>query len=99
MSWSDEHGQEALELVEALQPDLVLTDIDMPLMDGVELTRLLRERWREMPVIVVSGSAYEERALEARQAGAVDYVRKGRVEAELLELVLAVASKLPKLAG
>lgn len=73
-------------------PDLVVMDIEMPVMDGVEATRLLRERLPLLPVLAISGHEYEERALEIRIAGAADYVRKARLEDELTSVAAALAS-------
>jgi CheY-like chemotaxis protein len=65
-------------------------DVEMPVLDGVEATRLLHERMPDLPVLAISGHDYEERVLEIRAAGAADYVRKARLEDELP----AVAAKL-----
>jgi len=77
------NGQEAVALVEEVAPDAVVLDIEMPVMDGIEATRLLRERHPGLPVVAISGHDYEERVLEIRRAGADDYVRKARMAAEL----------------
>jgi two-component system nitrate/nitrite response regulator NarL len=84
------NGREAVDLAEELRPDLVVMDIEMPVLDGVQATRLLRERLPDVPVLAISGHDYEERVLEIRAAGAADYVRKARLEDELP----AVAAKL-----
>jgi two-component system, NarL family, nitrate/nitrite response regulator NarL len=84
------NGQEAVELAEALEPDLVLMDIEMPVLDGVEATRLLHERMPDLPVLAISGHDYEERVLEIRNAGAVDYIRKARLEDELPQVAAAL---------
>lgn len=69
-------GQEALELVEQLHPDVVTTDLIMPHMNGVEFLREQMKR-RPVPVIVVSiANEGGEMALEALDAGAVDFVQK-----------------------
>jgi CheY-like chemotaxis protein len=86
-------GREGLALAEALRPDVVLMDIQLPLLDGIEATRQLRSRQPSLPVIAITGSEYEERALEVRQAGAVDYVRKGRLDPDLAEVILAAARR------
>jgi CheY-like chemotaxis protein len=65
-------------------------DIEMPVMDGVAATLQLQEELPELPVVAVSGSEYEERVLEIRAAGAVDYVRKSRVGEDLVEALMAV---------
>jgi len=76
-------GREAVELAERLSPDAVVMDIEMPTLDGVEATRLLRATRADLPIVAVSGHDYEERVLEIRQAGADDYVRKARLAEEL----------------
>jgi DNA-binding NarL/FixJ family response regulator len=73
-------GREAVELAGRLSPDAVVMDIEMPTLDGVEATRLLRAAAPELPIVAVSGHDYEERVLEIREAGANDYVRKARLE-------------------
>ena len=72
-------GREAVELTASAAPDAVVIDIEMPVLDGVEATRLLRQASPRLPIVAVSGHDYEERVLEIRAAGADDYVRKARV--------------------
>jgi CheY-like chemotaxis protein len=90
------NGRRAVELAERLSPDAVVMDIEMPVLDGVEATRLLRAAEPELPIVAVSGHDYEERVLEIRRAGADDYVRKARLPAELprvLETLLTAATR------
>jgi DNA-binding NarL/FixJ family response regulator len=82
-------GRKAVELASSLAPDVVLIDIQMPHMDGIAATRHIREQNPALPVVVLSSSEYEDRALEARDAGAADYVRKGRIDEDLAEAILA----------
>ncbi len=84
-------GREGVELAAALDPDVVVMDIGMPVMDGVEATRLIHAQFPSMPIVLISGLDYEEGALEGRDAGASDYVRKGRLELDLGEAILAAA--------
>lgn len=77
------NGQEAVDLAERVQPDAVVMDIEMPVLDGVEATRLVRATAPKLPIVAVSGHDYEERVLEIRRAGADDYVRKARLADEL----------------
>jgi CheY-like chemotaxis protein len=84
------HGREAVELAERTRPDAVVIDIEMPVVDGVEATRLLRAMTPELPIVAVSGHDYEERVLEIRQAGADDYVRKARMADELPRALAAL---------
>jgi two-component system nitrate/nitrite response regulator NarL len=86
------NGREAVELVAQLKPDLVVMDIEMPVMDGIEATRILRQRLPGLPVIAISGHDYEERVLEIRAAGADDYVRKARLEEELPTVAASLVS-------
>ena len=87
------NGKEALELAEELRPDLVVMDVEMPVLDGVEATRLLRERMPQVPVLAISGHDYEERVLEIREAGAADYVRKARLGDELVDVAAALTAR------
>jgi two-component system, NarL family, response regulator LiaR len=83
-------GREGVELAEGFQPDLVLMNIMLPVMHGVEATREIRPRQPTIPVVGITGWEYEERALEVREAGAVDFVGKGRLDPDLGEIVVAV---------
>jgi CheY-like chemotaxis protein len=69
-------GREAIELAEALRPDVVLMDIVLPVMDGVEATREIRRRQPTIPVVGVTGSEYEERALAVQDDAGAVVVRK-----------------------
>jgi DNA-binding NarL/FixJ family response regulator len=84
------NGREAVELAGQVGPDAVVIDIEMPVLDGVEATRLLREAMPKLPIVAVSGHDYEERVLEIRQAGADDYVRKARLADELPRVLAAL---------
>jgi chemotaxis response regulator CheB len=83
------NGLDAVELAGRMAPDVLVMDIEMPVCDGVEATRLLQESVPELPVIAISGRDYDERVLEIREAGAVDFVRKARVEDDLVEALFA----------
>jgi DNA-binding NarL/FixJ family response regulator len=82
-------GEAAVELAERPGVDIVVMDIEMPVRDGIEATQELHERLPELPVVAISGHEYEERVLEIRAAGAVDYVRKSRVEDDLVAVLMA----------
>jgi len=84
------NGREAIELAAALDVDAVVMDVEMPVLDGVEATRLLREQSPDLPIVAISGHDYEERVLEIRAAGANDYVRKARLEDELIDALLTL---------
>jgi DNA-binding NtrC family response regulator len=69
-------GEEALDLVRAQDPDLVLTDLRMPGMDGLELLRTLREEFPEIPVVLLTAHGTVEAAVEAMKRGAHDFLTK-----------------------
>jgi len=82
--------QKALEVLEHEEVDVVLTDLKMPRQGGLELLREVRKRWPRTFVVMVTGYATVETALEAMKLGAFDYLRKPfRVEQvrETLQLV------------
>jgi two-component system nitrate/nitrite response regulator NarL len=86
-------GREAVDLAARLSPDAVVMDIEMPVLDGVEATRLLRAEAPDLPIVAISGHDYEERVLEIRQAGADDYVRKARLADELPRVLATLLSR------
>lgn len=92
-------GREAVELAERVSADAVVIDIEMPVLDGVEATRLLRAASPDLPIVAVSGLDYEERVLEIRQAGADDYVRKARIDEELPRVLAALLAGAGHRAG
>jgi CheY-like chemotaxis protein len=78
-------GAEGVELALSLEPDVVLMDIRMPVMDGFEATRRIVGAIPDARVLVVSSSRHLEDAERAREAGAVGYLPKDRVTADLRE--------------
>jgi DNA-binding NarL/FixJ family response regulator len=64
----------------------------MPGVDAVEVTREIGSRLPAARIIAVSGSDYSERALEVRLAGALDYIRKSRIQADLVDALLAATA-------
>jgi CheY-like chemotaxis protein len=84
------NGREAVELAGRLELDAIVMDIEMPVLDGVAATAQLQAEQPELPVVAISGNDYEERVLEIREAGAVDYVRKSRVDEDLVAALVAV---------
>jgi two-component system nitrogen regulation response regulator GlnG len=81
-------GKEALKLVRAGDPDVLLADLRMPGMDGMELMRKVREIDPELPVILMTGYAEVQGAVRAIRAGAHDYLAKPFDHSEVLRVVL-----------
>lgn len=87
-------GQSALEIFGEWTPDLVITDLSMPEMDGIELSRRIRER-APVPIIVLSVTSDEKTKVEALDAGADDYVTKPFGMDELLARIRATLRRAP----
>jgi two-component system response regulator NreC len=83
-------GCEAVSIAEALHPDVVLMDIAMPNMDGMEATRQLKSRWPDIRVLVLTMHRSDEYFFEMLRNGASGYVLKGANPSELIEAVQIV---------
>ncbi|WP_281890477.1 response regulator transcription factor [Paenibacillus sp. YYML68] len=85
-------GDEALELAAALQPDLLLMDIRMPGRNGIEATRLIKDKHPHIEVLVLTMFEDDQSVFTAMRAGAKGYVLKDADEAELLQSIRIVGS-------
>ncbi|MCM3111805.1 response regulator transcription factor [Lederbergia lenta] len=89
------NGSEALELIEKTQPHIVITDIVMPIMDGEDLTKIIRKDYPDIQVIVLSSFSDFEYVRSTFQSGVTDYILKPKLEgAELLKALKKAANKL-----
>jgi len=79
-------GQEAIRLVEETQPDVVLMDIQMPVMDGLQATQQIKSRWPEVKVIALT--MYGGTRAKALAAGVDAFLIKGCSAEELLGVIL-----------
>lgn len=88
-----EDGARALDVIRTMPPDLVITDMHMPGVNGLDLVAAIRKGYSQIPVILMTGKGSEEIAVEALHAGAASYVPKRALAVSLIETsrrVLAV---------
>ena len=83
-------GREALQLIDGLRPDVVVTDISMPGLNGIETTRQLRARYDALKIIILSMHEDQAYVTEALQAGANGYVVKQADAGEVIRAIKAV---------
>lgn len=82
-------GQEAIELCEKFQPDVILMDLVMPELSGVAATRIIHKRWPKVQVIALTSFQEKELVQEAFQAGAISYLLKNVSGEDLAEAIRA----------
>ena len=70
------NGAEALELYSSIMPDIILMDMKMPVMDGLEATRKLRQMGVTVPIIALTAFAYDNDRSVALEAGCTEYITK-----------------------
>jgi DNA-binding NarL/FixJ family response regulator len=85
-------GRTAVELAVEQAPDVVLMDIAMPVMDGIDATRRIRAELPETRVVVLTGSAATQDVDRARTAGATGYVTKDQIAGDLVRAILDAAA-------
>ncbi len=85
-------GDEALELIGRESPAIILTDLEMPRMNGLELVAEIRTFYPQTPVVLMTAHGSEQVAIQALRAGATNYVPKAALAAELLDTLKKVLS-------
>lgn len=86
------NGQEAIDLTAAEHPDVVLTDIRMPVLDGIQAIREIKARWPDVRVVILSSFVSDGYVVEGLMAGADGYMLKDASPAALISGVIAVAA-------
>jgi DNA-binding NarL/FixJ family response regulator len=86
-------GEEAVRLAAELDPDVVLMDISMPVMDGIEAAAAIRSGHERASILMLTGSNSRTDVDRARQAGAAGYVTKDRIAAELIGAIVEIAGR------
>jgi two-component system, NarL family, response regulator LiaR len=92
-----ENGQEGVKLCESLQPDVVLMDLLMPVMDGVTATKAIKDRWPRIQILVLTNFKEKEYVEGALKAGAGGYLLKNVSAEELVKAVRRAAEGQPSL--
>jgi len=86
------NGREALEFLENNRPDLLLLDISMPEVNGLEVTQHVREKYPSMPILILTMHEDERYFFQLLRAGATGYIVKGAAPNDLVSAVRAVAA-------
>jgi DNA-binding NarL/FixJ family response regulator len=86
------NGEEAVALARDGRPDVVLMDIAMPVLDGIQAAEAIRDELPETRVIVLTGSASTDDVSRARSAGAAGYVTKDQIAGDLVRAILDAAA-------
>jgi DNA-binding NarL/FixJ family response regulator len=87
-----DNGAQAVELAVRLRPDVILMDVKMPVMDGLEATRRIRAADVDAQILILTGTEAEIGSEDATAAGASAFLRKEQGVEELRELFIGVAS-------
>ena len=89
-----ENGEQALAMIQENMPDILLTDINMPKMDGITLAQLARAKFPQLRIIFLTGYDYVDYLLSAVKLGVDDYILKPVTKTEIESLLVKVVSKL-----
>src|SRR4051812_41608977 len=89
------HGREAVEMAESTFPDIVIMDIGMPLLNGIEATAQMVKRDPAIGVVILSMHADEDYVVSALNAGAKAYLLKDSAEVDLVKAIESVAQGTP----
>jgi two-component system chemotaxis response regulator CheY len=87
-----ENGKEAVELYRALRPDVVTLDITMPIMNGLEAVKAIKQEDPDAKIIICSAMGQQKMVVEAIEAGALDFIVKPFDESRVMEAVNRVLS-------
>lgn len=87
-----ENGEKAIELVKKLHPDVVITDVSMPNMSGIQLTKKLKEEHPNVKVLIISMHNDDDYIIDALEAGAMGYVTKDSNDDEIINAVHSISN-------
>ena len=86
-------GEEAVKLARSLEPDVILMDISMPTLDGIEAARKIREHEPAARILVLTGSSISADIDRSRQAGVSAFLTKDRLGTQLLDAIIDLGSR------
>lgn len=86
------NGEEALELIKKNKPNVIITDISMPILSGIELTEIVKEKYPEIKVVILSMHNDSEYVIEALEVGAMGYLPKDSSDEEIINAINSVAN-------
>ena len=84
-------GDEAVKLFGEVRPDIVLMDISMPVLDGIQAAQAIRDQHGKACILMLTGSNSRSDVDRARKAGAAGYVTKDKIAAELIDAIVKTA--------
>jgi two-component system, NarL family, nitrate/nitrite response regulator NarL len=87
------NGQDAVDLATAIEPDLTLMDISMPVLDGIEAARRIRLESPNVTVLILTGSSIATDIDRARQAGVAGFLTKDRLGTQLVDAILELGNQ------
>jgi len=87
------NGQDAVDLALALEPDVTLMDISMPVLDGIEAARRIRLVLPDAAILILTGSSTAADIDRARQAGVAGFLTKDRIGTQLIGAILEAAER------
>jgi two-component system nitrate/nitrite response regulator NarL len=88
-----QHGRQAVELANDLDPDLIIMDVSMPVMDGIDATREIRKQNPTATILILTGGSSITEIDQARIAGAAAYLTKDRIADELVAEIRGLGAK------
>jgi len=90
-------GIEALQLVEKIEPDAILLDIRMPVIDGIEVLSKIKQKKSNIPVVMLTAYGYDDNLInKALQLGAAGYISKNLPLAQIIHTFQTLLSTIPK---
>lgn len=81
------NGQEAVDMVDTMKPDMVMMDLKMPVMDGLEATRQIKAKCPDLPVVVLTANAFDVDREAAEEAGCDEFLSKPISSQKCLDMI------------